>query len=340
MRVSGTTIGFEGGAIPMTLVGSPDLVSSGARSGTYALRIDDTKEGAYRSFDAPCTELFARIAFKPSGTLMANYQASILGFGNSAGRTTLFVGLATNSLQLAAYLIDGGSRTLLGSGPTLIADTQYLIEVHLTQPHDTAGVFQVKLNGALIIDFEGDTLTPYDSTLDYASVRLGKPPDYVGVAQGLYDDLAVNDATGDRNNSWVGRGGIWPVYVTGAGDLAQFTPSAGANYECVDDVPPDDDTSYVSSDTEGHQDSYTITVPEVSGGVTAFTLWHYAKLDEAGAGNITQQLRKSSVDYDGDVKGLDTSYAYKSHTWETNPATGEPWTLADLETFYVGQETS
>lgn len=318
-----------------------DLVSANARTGTYAMRIDGNYEGRYIDLGANLTELYARIAFRPSRVGGPSYPNAIVTFRNSDSEPMLMVGYPPNALTLTAYRNDG-NYTTLATGADLTLNTWALLEVHINGLADADGIMQVKVNGALVIDFTGDTL----GTKSPASIRqvvlggatVGAP--YHDAAWGLYDDLAVNDTTGTTNNSWVGRGGCWPVYVTGAGDLAQFTPSAGDNYACVDEVPANDDTDYVSSDTEGHQDSYAITVPEVSGGVTAFTLWHDAKLAEAGAGNLTQFLRKSGVNYDGDLKGLDTTYRHVSHTWETNPATGAAWTLADLEEFYVGQETS
>jgi hypothetical protein len=304
------------------------------------MQVDSGTEGGYVNLGENKTELYARVAFKPTGTSSTQVIQAITTLRNSVHGQALSVGCLPASYTLAIARPFGTDNwVVMDDGPTLIADTWYVIEVHAVVS-DSAGVCQVRLDGSLVIDFAGDTLGSGEiANYRYFNVgtdgSLGNKP-----MLGLFDDLAVNDTTGDHNNSWVGRGGCWPVYVTGAGDLAQFTPSAGDNYACVDEVPANDDTDYVSSDTEGHQDSYAITVPEVSGGVTAFTLWHDAKLAEAGAGNLTQFLRKSGVNYDGDLKGLDTTYRHVSHTWETNPATGAAWTLADLEEFYVGQETS
>ena len=55
--------GWETGSVDvMTLVGTPDLVTSNQRTGAYALRIDADSEGAYINLGQTVTELYARVA--------------------------------------------------------------------------------------------------------------------------------------------------------------------------------------------------------------------------------------------------------------------------------------
>lgn len=330
--------GAEAGSIALAEVitlGSPTVSAAVKRTGNYSFYCSGRTVGLGWGLGGDYTELYLRVAVQIADWYDNDANQVLVSLQTAAGSSVACLHLDTGH-RLRARIYDGSWTTLATGGTVLQLDTMYCIEAHI-KVHGTEGIFDVKLDGASEIEYAGDTLGTNPSI---GRIILNYTSSLNGCQGAYYDDIAVNDTTGDRNNTWCGRGGLWPVYVTGPGDLSQFTPSAGANHECVDDVPPDDDTSYVSSDTEGHRDSYTITVPEVSGGVTAFTLWHKAKLNEAGAGNLTQFLRKASVNYDGDLKGLDTTYRYVSHTWETNPATGQPWTLADLEEFYVGQETS
>lgn len=347
MRIPGTTVGFEQGAIPLTLVNTPDLVSSNARSGTYALRIDDASEGVITPYPSTKTEVYVRRCYRPVAATAGT--KNIITFCSPEGNSgQAIVGLVAGTLQLAIYRHDVNTYTQLEVGATLTEDVWHCIEVHYLIDN-TNGIFDVWLDGALVIEYAGDTYgaSNYGSAA-IGSVQTGKPNSGVSLpsnaaAQGLYDDFGDNDTTGDRNNARVGRGGLWPVLVVGAGDQTDFAPSneEADNYEMVQEVPADGDTSYVSGDIEGHIDTYAIELPAgVTGGVTTVTAWHYAKLAEPGAGNLTQLLRKDSVDYEGDLKGLDTTYSYKSHTWEINPATLQPWTLGEIEDFYVGQAAS
>jgi len=335
------SVGFETGRNPMTPKGSPSVVSGNARTGTYALQVNGLWTGAYVNLGATYTELYSRVAFRPS-SYQASLPNSILWFANSDGENMLAAAFVAGSSTLAIYRVDGlHALTQLGTGSSLSLNTWYVIELHVLLA-DSEGVMQVKLDGVVDIDFTGDTLGNYTpANFQYVGISASSFPggDFYE-SRGLFDDFAVNDTSGSVNNSWCGRGGIYPALVSGAGDLSQFTPSAGNNYECVDEVPPNDDTDYVATATEGNIDTYAIDVPDVSGGVPVVTLWHYAKLDEAGAGNITQLLRTNSVNYEGDLKGLDTSYKHVYHAWEQNPATGQAWTLEALESFQIGQKAS
>src|SRR6185437_13665423 len=46
------------------------------------------------------------------------------------------------------------------------------------------------------------------------------------------------------------------VMPNGPGAHTQFTPSAGANWQNVDEVPPDDDTTHNDSSTAGQLDTF------------------------------------------------------------------------------------
>jgi hypothetical protein len=333
VRIAGTTIGFEGGAIPMTVAiagYTSDLVSANARTGTYAMRIDGISEGRYIDLGANLTELYARIAFRPSKVGGPNYVHAIVTFRNSDGEPMLMVGYPPDTLTLTAYRKDT-NYTTLATGADLTLNTWALLEVHINGLANADGIMQVKVNGALVIDFTGDTL----GTESPASIRqvvlggatTGSPYHYA--AQGLYDDLAVNDTTGNRNNTWVGRGGIYPMLVTAAGPVTGLTPSAGDNYECVNEVPPDD-ADYVSSDVVDATDLYELSDLTAEGNVDVVTAWPRAALAAAGEGNIASVIRLDGVDYVGDDSGLDTTYVYKPQQWEVNPATGNPWTIEEL----------
>lgn len=329
--------GFEMGAIPMTNAkAAPDLVSSNMRTGAYAMRIDSNGEGAYIQLPATVTELYARVAWRP--TAYVSYRTkSIMYFRNSSDRAMLMLGAFTESNTLAIYRNDG-NWTQLAVGPLLLSDTWYVLEVHVTQPANSGGVFQVKVNGTLGIDFTGDTLGS-QTPADFRYVGLGETTDgttpHNDEARGLFDDFAVNDASGDSNNSWPGRGGIEALRPAGAGATTQLTPSAGANWDCVDEVPASD-ADYVGAETVDLFDTYTLGDTVQTGGVPAVAVWLRAALAEAGAGSVAPVVRSGGTDYTGSDKGIDTTYRYMSQIYETNPATAAPWTTAELDGIEAG----
>ena len=48
-----------------------------------------------------------------------------------------------------------------------------------------------------------------------------------------------------------------PAFPNGAGATAQWTPNSGANWQAVDEAPPDSETTYVKATVAGLRDSYS-----------------------------------------------------------------------------------
>jgi hypothetical protein len=344
--------GFEMGTIPgMTLVSTNHQVSSEVkRSGNYSYLPNALTRGAVRSLGMPKRFLFIAVSVYP-GSLPVS-DGSLVSILTPANCILYTLGIVSGTRSLALWrqgTFDESSAIVkVADGSALPENAWTCLElsIAMSKLEIWNGSIRVKVNGQPDIEVTAEP-PPYYATSEEAITRVSlnhTGASSGGVINGVgsgwhYDDFTINDDAGDRNNSYPGRGGYWPVTVSGPGDLAEFTPSEGVNYACVDDVPPDVET-HVSSDTEGHRDSYAVSVPEVPGGVTTFTLWHYARLLDAGAGNLTPFIRRLGTNYDGELKGLDEEYRHVSHVWETNPATGEPWTLGDLAEFYVGQRTS
>lgn len=332
-RLFGT--GFELGGIPMSLVGTPDLASSNARTGTYALQINANSEGAYVNLGTAKTALYVRFAYRPAA-VDATYQCPLLTFLNEQQEQMLAVTMQKNSFTLSVIRPDDGfASTTLATGSTLLVSNWYVIEVYVSTPDNTTGVVQVKVDGALDIDFEGDTLGGY-APANFQFVALAKPGGtgplslFSPSLYGLFDDFVVDDA------AWPGRGGIELLKPVAAGTTTGLTPSAGDNYAAVDDVPADDDTTYVESATVDLFDTYALSDCTRAGTVNAVYWWARAKLDEAGAGNIAPVLRVGGTDYTGTDQGIDTNYAYKYQVYETNPADSEAWAIADLDALEAG----
>ena len=128
------------------------------------------------------------------------------------------------------------------------------------------------------------------------------------------------------------------LYRLPIGDSAiQWTRSAGDyNFALVDDPvgSPDDDATYTYSSTGFHKDYFNFlpfNVP-ADGTITSIVLRERFKLATAGgSGHMRGVLKVNGVTYYSSAE--DAWYgAYKDEvwTWTTNPNTGQPWTVADV----------
>jgi len=115
------------------------------------------------------------------------------------------------------------------------------------------------------------------------------------------------------------------------------TDNCAANWQCAADVIPDDDDSYVmTSDLTYATDLYQIadpadtacTIRAVTVNIRAreFVKAAYAKVMLMTHGNV----------YEGPEETLSPDYDNYDMRWASNPATGQPWTWAEIADLEIG----
>lgn len=116
-----------------------------------------------------------------------------------------------------------------------------------------------------------------------------------------------------------------------------FTPSTGANYQCVDEVPPNT-TDYVSSGTVGHIDTYAFGDLPAGVSVQAVQWLIRACTSEAGPVSLRRLMRQAGTDYPGaSAVPIDTSWVYAQEILNTAPS-GAAWTKAIVDALEAGME--
>jgi len=204
---------------------------------------------------------------------------------------------------------------------------------------NASGQITVKVDGDEWLSYSGDTQATENANAGI--VRFGcSCTSTSSMADAYYDDIAVNDTTGARNNSWIGRGGILGLFPSGAGAHTDWDPNTGTNHEAVDEKPHDSDTTYVSTTTADEVDTYAMADLANSDYVVSAVQWlAAARLDEAGSAAIKPVLRQGGTDYAGDSIGLDVTYALKKKIYDTAP-NGDAWTYANVNAIEAGVKAS
>ena len=316
--------GFEAGQIDLwdSYAGSPTVPAAPTgMSGSYALYLPAgttvTKNLAAADY------YYTAFKVKASGT----YDAPLISFLNNV--TVLgSLYLIGSTYILSAY--SGDKSSLLASyGTPLMASPVYLIEVYY-KPNTTVGVFQVKVNGAMVINYSGNT-TP--SALQINAIKLSQTG---GASLVLYyDDIIVDNA------AWIGNTFIPGIFPNAVGNSSQFTPSVGSNYTCVDEKPASD-TDYNATDTAGLLDTYPHTA--LSGVANVLCVQVQARAMQEGIAppqNLKLALRSVGVDYLGTVNPIPTTnYKALAYIWQTNPLDGSPWTPAIVNATEIGMESA
>ncbi len=247
----------------------------------------------------------------------------------SAG--SLFGPLIPGSHTPSGYLGfngDGSLRYVVVGGGTFTSapgvfhyGRWHFIEIDITIS-DSGGIVRVYVDdpahGSPVINLTGqETIAPiYVDGNNWTGISLG----YLTGIAGVMDDLYVLDSTTTDVNGLASPGaplGAIAIEVrrpNGEGLVAEWDPTpAVANYLNVDDIQPDDDTSYNASDVPGSPgpvDLFEIEDIDTDDTIIGQQLLISAMKTAEEAGTITALVRHSGTTYDVQTALLSGDYVY------------------------------
>jgi hypothetical protein len=299
--------------------GSPTITASGGRRSTPSLQCGSSSRGVSKALDAQATWVIG-VAVKvnsfPSGA------CPLLGV------------LDAGSVQCDVRLVSDGTLRITRNGTTLGTTTfalssgvSYYVEFKATI-NDATGTAEIKVDGSSKLALTSqDTKSTANATAN--SIYLGDSPGAGNSCSVDFDDLYVCDGAGSTNNNFLGDCRVDAYLPSGAGNSTQLTPSAGSNYQCVDESAPNDDTDYVEHATVGNLDDYAFAdMTHTPSSIFGIQVLANAKKDDAGARSLATVTRSGSTNYAGATQALSTSYLYYSDVRETDPDTAAAWTIA------------
>lgn len=277
----------------------------------------------YAAFAWDTTQIDTRIGIF-SVRDAGNYQVSIVVLNSGQIRVTANPTTSTT--------IGAGS-----SGVNVIAKTGvvYHIQIKIVV-HNTTGSVVVKVNGVEWINVTGIN-TRNGSANAYANeFALSGGNDFFA---GTWDDLHVADDSGATDNTWLGDRRCHTLRPNATGDSAQFTPSAGANWDNLDEAStPDSDTTRNTSSTVGHKDLVNMeALPNTGGIIRAVQALAFAKKDDAGTRDLTVLLKSGTTEMAGTQTPLTTPYAWvKGGIRPINADTSAAFTPTEVNALQAG----
>jgi len=321
---------------------------------------EDGYEGDYCSLSQSATQ-------KRTGSFsgLCNANNLYLGFYYTGSEKTFIVGQAlrisqdsysggfqisnSTGIQLCVQLVGsaGGNSVYLRRGDyndTIIAqstssfyiNTWYYLEAKITI-NNTTGSAIVKVDETEVINVSGVD-TQAGSTDEITAFTF---PLYVN-SRCYIDDLYICDTTGSVNNDFLGPVRVEGLQPSGNGYNSDFVGSdadSTDNYLHVDEVPADDDTSYIKSSTNGHIDSFALG--NLTGSVNSIKgikVNSVAKVSDTFARNYKNLVRVNGTNYLGSDNNPDTSYNNNFDIWEEDPDTATGWTETGVNAIEVGVE--
>lgn len=293
---------------------------------------------------------------------------SVLPDGN--GTTFLLVADASNSIAVTRLILkangtlvlvysdSAGGQTQIGSASAaLVGSFVNMIELSID---DTGGVGSVviaaRLNGTVFasgtvsVEATGNTGIPNGSTVLGFNLFGDNPT--TGTL--FFDDYAINDGSGSNQNSYPGAGALTLITPNAAGDANAWATQVGGtagstnNFTRVDEITPDDVTSYNGSTVLGQQDLFKCTDPAIG-------------TDTVNCVQVMARYRNNTIDLTtafviqcekttGGTLASGTAIDPDSTTWFTcapagslvlyNDPDGSAWIESTLATMQIGYKIS
>jgi hypothetical protein len=334
--------GFEAGTVAAEIVSTSGTLDAAytvvKRTGSYALRTNPTTTAvgwaqllhgagsAWPAVATGCGRAYFRYATKP-----ASNDEPILQVLTSGSVLKLEVRI-TSAGTLAVY---DSTPTIVSTGSTVLAqDTWYRLEILVTEVGGgDADTWALTVDGAAELNDTSDL-----GASNIGAFRLGKGANRNGNSVDFfYDDVAMDSA------SCPGAGQVTAMRADGDGAVTVWTIGAGggAEWENVDELPNDGDTTYLlSTDVATEASSVTLqsaSAAGITGTINAVKGVAIAKRDGGTNGNYAVRIRAGGTNSDTASFASGASYGgINGNPRATDPSDSLAWTLADLDGVEVG----
>lgn len=320
------------------VVGSSAFTYTAGKYAGNAIRMDAAADQIWAPFRVPVDNFFVGFWFRTSALPASSDVIATL---RPVDDLTIFhLSLSLDSSGNLTLSNNGGSLGA-SSGGEVAVDTWYFIEIGGTI-HDTTGTGIVKIDQTEVVNVTAqDTLN--GTTSEIGAIFL----EGYASANADFDDLYIVDDTvlGDEPVTFLGYITVATLFPTANGTTNNFTVTgAASNYEAVDETTSDDDTSYVSSATAGHIETYLMEALDIAyNGSTVLAVTSTARVRKDGPGSKTVRMHISSDDGvsldTGDTEGLTGEYRYlEQHKSFSDPATAALWEVDGITNLYLMTE--
>jgi hypothetical protein len=235
-----------------------------------------------------------------------------------------------------------GDTTIIGTSSLGIISTGTWYHIEVAAKLNTVangGYVKVWVNGNLVINVTASDTNTGTVPTSYTGCVIGQGNN--NSRDWKFDDVMLWDEDGTDFTYAQLSTSYLPIIETlnvDANDTVQFTPSAGSNFQNVDDAAfHDGDTTYNASSTVGHEDLFTVAnpsgTPNAIFGLAVKTIW---KMDIPAIINMRDKLDSGgTVTYSAD-RLMTISYVHAYSPFGKDPNTTAAWLAAAVNSVKVG----
>jgi len=270
------------------------------------------------------------VGFAINPNVLSGNNFTILTFQDSMQIQVQITVTASAQLQ-----VRDGNGNVLGttSSPVIVSSTFTYVEVQVVFSTSPTGSCNIQVNGVNVLSLTGiQTAISSNSYANVVNLCAGSSNNV------YFDDLYICDGTGAYNNTFLGDVRVALALPSSTGRLSQWTRTGGTtsgNYTAVDEVPPDNDTSYVSSSTVGNIDAYGISSVGTPSAIVAVQLVACARKTDSASRSIGLGFGNSTTDNFDSGHSVTNSYVMYRRTMDSNPITSAAWAATDLSSAQI-----
>jgi hypothetical protein len=250
-------------------------------------------------------------------------------------------------LDITGTYVKNSANAIVGTGGTINDSEWHHWEFDV---NFATGAFAVYLDGNPAPFITGTDASLISTVVSFFAVGVGSysgAPPQAQSAGGYVADLYVfngvgSDATFNAPLAPQGLGAAKMAFSVpnGPGTVSAWTPNGAAtDWQCIDQIPQDGDTTYASSATVGQQYMCTFAALPPMQTLISVQLSSYARTDDAGPRAYQSGFWKGGTfGFSGVNEYLGGTYNYIEDEYMINPITGLPWAVADLTGLQFGAE--
>lgn len=297
------------------------ISSDQARTGTYSFK--SNTNGSTGGWFVPSSQShYARIALYMNSSYFQNY----LWIKDGDNEQLTIQVSPPDGIVRVKRGDQNGTIIATGGSPKSYVWTVYEVYYYID---NTSGAVQVKENGIQIINLSSaDTQATANATANRLDWRYDGAYNY-----GYFDDILCRDDT------WPGLGGVHVLLPSATGATTQWTASAGNDYECVNEAPPDF-TDYLYTDTGNSNYVHLLNFADLPSGVVSVTgvgTGFIGRVSDVGGATVRSKLYHSGSTTNGSNNAIDVSEEW-TNMYATDVPGGTGFTVAQVNALQCGIE--
>jgi hypothetical protein len=316
--------------LEITALGSAAVVATSPRTGNYCLHVPTNLTAFQHGWQIQVgeSEFYFQFAVRKSSHTPYYNNYRIFDWRDSSGNVLGCFYYIKADASFDVYV--GDYETKVGNSGG-ISTSDKVMEGYI-KIADSGGRIVIRVDGQTMVDYTGDT---YPSGAASTTVNNIRHSNLRSNAQAdlYFDDIAVCDAIGS-DLLWPNGIRFWKYDPNAVGNYSQWTPTAGNNYENVDETPPSM-SDKVASTTTGHKDSYGFTnLDSAIKSIKCLVMRYWGE----GGGSIKRLFRISSADYLSSALTVPGTFNFVQDITYVSPATSNPWGISEVNGMEAGME--